>query len=401
VTLGVAISIPLANCKSIYNHQIMIPRRVTEVVRERLKAYPAVSVVGPRQAGKTTLAKSLGGEYYDLELEADRLRLDVEWPALADSEKLVVLDEAQAWPEVFPRLRSTIDEDRRRDGRFLLLGSVSPSLMEQVSESLAGRLSVVELTPFLMVELEDVAIDRLWLRGGYPDGGVLGTKRFPQWQRDYLELLTQRDLPNWGLPARPAVTRRLIAMIAAVDGQLWNASQIGKSLGLSHPTVNTYLDYLEGAFLLRRLPAFRANVRKRLTKSPKCFWRDRGLLHSLMNVDSRSDLLRSPWVGTSWEGFAIEQIIGTLRANDRTFEPYYLRTSDQREVDLVLDFGRKRWAIEIKLTSNPTPRDMQRLNDTADMIDATRRILVSRTTLSASKGEVSSLSLKELLNELS
>jgi predicted AAA+ superfamily ATPase len=120
-----------------------------------------------------------------------------------------------------------------------------------------------------------------------------------------------------------------------------------------------------------------------------------------MNVDSRSDLLRSPWVGTSWEGFAIEQIIGTLRANDRTFEPYYLRTSDQREVDLVLDFGRKRWAIEIKLTSNPTPRDMQRLNDTADMIDATRRILVSRTTLSASKGEVSSLSLKELLNELS
>lgn len=377
----------------------MIKRLVADVLRERLERYPAVALVGPRQAGKTTLAKSFSARYYDLELEADRVRLDVEWPMLGSGDAPVVLDEAQAWPEVFPRLRATIDEDRT-NGRFLLLGSVSPSLMVQVSESLAGRLSIVELTPFLASEVDDVPMDRLWLRGGYPDGGVLGGKRFPQWQRDYIELLTQRDLPNWGLPARPAVTRRLIRMIAAVNGQFWNASQIGKGLGLSHPTVNTYLDYLEGAFLVRRLPSFRANIRKRLTKSPKCYWRDSGILHALMNVGNRDELMQSPWVGTSWEGFAIEQIIGTLQSSNRTFEAFCFRTSDQRELDLVLDFRADRWAIELKLTTNPSPHDLARLNETADLIDASRRVLVSRTTRSAHTERVSSVSLTEFLESI-
>ncbi len=158
----------------------MIQRAAGQLLRERLEAYPAVALIGPRQAGKTTLARVIGGKYFDLEQEADRLKLDLQWPALVKQNELVIMNEAQTWPEVFPRLRGAIDARRRRNGRFLILGSVSPALMSRVSESLAGRLSLVELTPFLVEEVPDVPLDSLWLRGGYPDGGVLGQRRFPQ-----------------------------------------------------------------------------------------------------------------------------------------------------------------------------------------------------------------------------
>jgi len=333
-------------------------------------------------------------------VEEDRVRLDVEWPALLAARRLVVLDEAQSWPAIFPRLRSAINADRKRRGRFLLLGSVSPALMQQVSESLAGRLSMVELSPFIAGELVRVPLDRLWLRGGFPDGGVLRERAFPQWQIDYLSLLVQRDLPNWGLPARPAVTQRLAAMIAAVHGQIWNASQLAASLGLTHPTINTYLDYLEGAFLVRRLPAYRANLKKRLTKSPKVYWRDSGLLHAILGVHTHEELLRRPWVGASWEGFVIAQTLDTLRALGRSFQAYYFRTSDRCEIDLVLDFGRETWAVEIKLTSNPSADDWARLDKTSDMIRADRRILVTRTRRSASSRSHASLGLQEFLETL-
>ena len=334
---------------------------------------------GSRQSGKTTLARSLGGHYFDLEQAPDRLRLDLEWQSLIVSRQLVILDEAQVWPEVFPRLRGAIDADRKRHGRFLLLGSVSPALMTQVSESLAGRLSIVELSPLLLAELPTVASrERAWLHGGYPDGGVLDGKGYPRWQQDYLALLTQRDLPNWGLPARSQTTQRLLQMLAATNGQEWNASQIGKSLGLSYHTVNGYLDYLEGAFLVRRLPAFYANIRKRLVKRPKVYWRDSGLLHALMNVSDAAQLLNQPWIGASWEGFVIDQVITTLQSLDVAAQAFYLRTSDQAEIDLVIETGKQRWALEIKLTTNPSPVDMAKLNANADLIKADRRILVSR-----------------------
>ena len=279
----------------------MLARKITAVLSARQRSYPAVAVVGPRQCGKTTLARSLGGRYFDLEQEPDRLRLDLEWENLANGRELIILDEAQTWPEVFPRLRGTIDRDRKRNGRFLLLGSVSPSLMARVSESLAGRLAIVALTPLLQSELgNESQRQRVWLCGGYPDGGVLDGRGFPVWQRNYLDLLTQRDLPNWGLPAHAQTTRRLLQMLAAVHGQEWNASQVGKSLALSYHTVNSYLDYLEGAFLVRRLPAYRANIRKRLVKRPKVYWRDTGLLHALLNVSDQAALLSQPWVGASW-----------------------------------------------------------------------------------------------------
>lgn len=357
----------------------MLHRQVQRLIRKRLALYPAVALTGPRQCGKTTLAKAMGGHYFDLEQESERLRLDLSWDEVVRGKRLVILDEAQSWPRVFERLRGAIDHDRKRAGRFLLLGSVSPVLMTQVSESLAGRLSLVELTPLLITELETAASrGRRWLCGGYPDGGVLRRRAYPQWERDYLTLLTQRDLPAWGLPSKPQATERLLRMLAALHGQTWNASQVGQSLGISYHTANSYVDYLVGAFLIRHLPAYQANIRKRLVKSPKVFWRDTGLLHALLGVSDEGALLAQPWVGASWEGYVIEQAIGALSSRGVSFEPYYLRTSDQRELDLVLDLGTERWAIEIKLTSSPSPGDMRRLDTTADLIDASRRFLVCR-----------------------
>jgi predicted AAA+ superfamily ATPase len=358
----------------------MIRRLIQNQVMESLTLYPAVALVGPRQCGKTTLAQSIGGAYFDLEQQSERLRLDLEWDVLVSGKDLVILDEAQSWPDVFARLRGAIDHDRKRMGRFLLLGSVSPSLMIQVSESLAGRLSLVELTPFLLSELETKASRaRRWLCGGYPDGGVLEPKQYPRWQLDYLTLLTQRDLPTWGLPAKPQTMDRLLRMLAALHGQVWNASQVGQSLGLSYHTVNSYLDYLAGAFLIRRLPSYQANIRKRLVKSPKVYWRDCGLLHAVMNVSDERALFAQPWVGASWEGFVIEQALGELSSLGRNFSAFYFRTGDLHELDLVLDFGNELWAIEVKLTSSPTSEDMARLDKAADMIKASRRFLVTKT----------------------
>jgi uncharacterized protein len=357
----------------------MIRRKLATLVQQRLRKYPAVALIGPRQAGKTTLARSLGGVYFDLEQEKDRLRLDLQWDDNLSRKDLVILDEAQAWPEIFPRLRGAIDADRTRVGRFLILGSVSPVLMVHVSESLAGRLSLVELTPLLSAELSQVPLVRMWCRGGYPEGGALHRQRFPQWQRDYLDLLMQRDLPTWGLPAKPQMTQRLVRMLAATHGQTWNASQVGQSLGVSYHTVNSYLDYLAGAFLIRRLPPYHANIGKRLVKSPKVYWRDSGLLHAVMHVTDEEDLLGRPWVGLSWEGFVIEQILGMLQSAGREHEAFFFRTSDQHEIDLVVGFGKYLCAIEVKLTTAPAPEDLVRLQRAADYIQAEKRILVSQT----------------------
>jgi predicted AAA+ superfamily ATPase len=358
----------------------MLVRRITRELRKRLAAYPAVALLGPRQSGKTTLGQSLGGAYFDLEQEPERLRLNLEWDDRVAARDLLILDEAQTWPEVFPLIRGAIDRERKRNGRFLLLGSVSPSLMTQVSESLAGRLSQIELTPFLWTELKKPTVEkRLWLCGGYPDGGILAPRRYPRWQLDYLALLAQRDLPVWGLPAKPQVTDRLLRMLAAVHGQVWNASQLAQSLGLSYK---------------------QPNVRKRLVKSAKIYWRDTGLLHAILNVPDHRALLFQPWVGASWEGFVIEQVLGELSSQGRMFDPYYFRTSDGYELDLVLDFGTERCAIEVKLTTSPSPADMNRLGKVADMIGVSRRFLVSQTRRSTGDDVRASCNLPGLLKRL-
>ncbi len=307
------------------------------------------------------------------------MRADLEWPTLTGGDQLVTFDEAQTWPELFGRLRGAIDSDRKRNGRFLLLGSVSPALMTRVSQSLAGRLALLELTPLTLSELPDPKQrERHWLVGGYPDGGVLIPSCFPTWQRDYLDLLIYRDLPQWGLASKPAVTQRLVRMLAAAHGQEWNASQIGKGLAVSYHTVDSYVSQLEGAFLVRRLPAYSANIRKRLVKRPKLYWRDCGLLHAILNVADRETLLSQPWVGASWEGYVVEQVLAELRNTGRGFEAYHLRTSDQREIDALVEVDSELWALEIKLTTRPSPRMLARLDANADMVGADRRILVCR-----------------------
>lgn len=379
----------------------MLDRAIFAETRSRLAAFPAVALVGPRQCGKTTLAKALRGQYFDIEQPQDRLRLDVEWDALTSGKELLILDEAHTWPELFPRLRGAIDQQRKRRGRFLLLGSIAPSLMEQVSESLAGRLSIVELTPLLWGELTNQKQrDRLWLCGGFPDGGVLAPKSFPRWQHDYLRLLTQRDLPAWGLPAKPQVTQRLTAMLAALHGQTWNGSDVGRSMGLSYHTVNDYLDYLVGAFLIRRLQPYSANIGKRLVKSPKIYWRDSGLLHAQLGVANRTELLRHPRVGASWEGFVMEQILGALSSRGVEANPYFFRTSDRHELDLLLEVGAQLWAFEVKLTSSPSPADVRRLEKTAAMVDANRAILVSNVKQPSAGKQVISCNLPDLLAEI-
>jgi predicted AAA+ superfamily ATPase len=215
-----------------------------------------------------------------------------------------------------------------------------------------------------------------------------------------LDLLAQRDLPAWGLPAKPQVTQRLLRMLAAAHGQVWNASQVGQSLGLSYHTVNSHLDYLVGAFLIRRLPPYHANIGKRLVKSPKMYWRDTGLLHALMNVADEEDLLGRPWAGVSWEGFVIEQILGALRCAGREFEAFFLRTSDRVEIDLVLSFGKHLCAIEVKLTTAPAPEDLAKLSRTADHIKADKRILVSQTTENITRSGNVSCNLSWLLANL-
>lgn len=362
---------------------------------------PAVALGGPRQSGKTTLAKSLGGRYYDLENPADQTRCDLEWNSIVHCKELTVFDEAQSWPPLFPRLRAAIDLDRRRNNRFLLLGSVSPVLMKNVSESLAGRLALCELTPFLLPELSPKKQTDLWLMGGYPDGGVLGGRSFPRWQRDYLTLLARRDFPAWGLPTKPLATERLFKMLAACHGQILNASEIGRGLGLSYHTVSDYLEFLVNSYLIRLLPPFSGNLRKRLIRSPKLYWRDSGLFHSLMGATTWPILMTMPWVGFSWEGWAIEQILGWLQTTDQWFEASHFRTQEGLELDLVIQFPKERWAFEMKLTTAPTPEDLQKLNKAADLINADRRVLLSRTLSHQDDGKTMSTNLPHLLTLLS
>lgn len=364
----------------------MQTRELSALIRKRLERFPSACIVGPRQCGKTTLAKSLSPHYFDLEHLPDRLRLDTQWSEMMESKEPVVFDEAQCWPELFTRLRSEIDMKRQRKGRFILLGSVSLELMKQVSESLAGRLAVVELTPLHAAEMPKVNLDRLWKQGGFPEGGVLDREEGFEWHSSYLKLMARRDLPLWGLPADPGMTERLFKLIAAKHGSIQNASDIGAGLGVSHHTVQNYLHYLEGAFLIRRLQPYAFSAEKRLIRTPKIYWRDTGLLHRLRGVSAKSPLTSMPWVGESWEGWIIEQILACYSSRGIEVEPYFFRDRDGLECDLVLDIEGKRELIEIKLGSHPAPQDLTKLRKIQAIIGADRLVLLTKCKDVVTKG---------------
>lgn len=332
-------------------------RRIEAKVRESLAAFPAVAVVGPRQCGKSTLARALIGRrkdavYLDLERPSDRRRLaEPELFFDLHRNQLVCLDEIHRVPELFAVLRGVIDADRR-PGRFLVLGSASRDLLRQSSESLAGRIAYLELTPFLLAEMpvRIRSIESLWLRGGFPESvlarsGVISS----QWRRDFVRTFLERDVPQFGVRIPSGSIERLWRMCAHHHGQLLNQSRLGESLGVSHTTIRSYLELLAATFMVRLLPPLLPNLKKRLVKSPRLFVRDSGILHTLLDIETHDDLLGHPVRGASWEGWVIENVLGSLP----DWRGYYYRTASGAEVDLVLEKGQRRVAIECKASAAP------------------------------------------------
>ena len=339
----------------------MIERNLQHVVQQRLRQYPAVALLGPRQVGKTTLAKTIAAQYpgamlLDLERESDRAA--VERPELffaAHRDRLVVLDEVQLVPQLFTALRPEIDADRRA-GRFLMLGSASGELLRQSGESLAGRVSYLELTPLLAAELgSDLAgLQSLWLRGGFPMSYLATDDEASTiWRHDFIRTFLHRDLPDMGLRVPAETMRRFWQMLAHLQGQTFNASQLGLSLGgASHTTTARYLDALVDTMMVRRLPPHLPNIGKRLDKSPKVYLRDSGLLHAMLGLASVRDLQGHAIAGASWEGFVVEQVAAGLPPDAQLS---FYRTAAGAEVDLVIEHGAKKVAVEIKFSSAPKP----------------------------------------------
>ena len=333
----------------------MITRNKQQTVVERLDQFPAVALLGPRQVGKTTLAGLIaeGREsvYLDLEAAPDRQKLADPLGYLSSHEdKLVILDEVHRMPGIFQTLRGLIDQGRRRGrktGRFLLLGSASIDLLKQSGESLAGRIAYVELSPLDNLEVGADDRDTLWTRGGFPDSFLAKSDEASAvWRENFIRTYLERDIPQLG-PRVPAETlRRFWIMLAHAQGSLLNAAQLARSLAIDGKTIARYLDLLVDLLLVRRLPPYHANVGKRLVKSPKAYVRDSGIVHALLGLESREDVLSHPVAGGSWEGFVLENLLSA--APERASASFY-RTSAGAEIDLLLHVpGGEVWAIEIK-----------------------------------------------------
>ena len=384
----------------------MIPRRLEPVVQERLSHLPAVVLLGPRQSGKTTLAHAIAAGrdsiYLDLESPVDREKLaDASFYLSRHEDKVVILDEVQRLPELFSTLRGLIDQGRRRGrtaGRFLLLGSASADLLRQ-SETLAGRVAYIELSPFDVLETPDDQRDRLWVRGGFPESFLaVDESRSFAWRQDFIRAYLERDIPQLG-PRIPATTLyRFWTMLAHVQGGLFNAAQLARGLSVDGKTVARYLDLMADLLLVRRLQPFQANIGKRLVKSPKVYVRDSGIVHALLNIGSHEALLGHPVAGASWEGFVVENLMAA--APPRTV-PLFYRTAAGAEIDLLLEMpGHGIWAIEIKhgLTARPEKGFFVACDD----LEPTRRFVVnSGTERYAVCAGLEAIGLRDLMTMLS
>jgi uncharacterized protein len=324
-------------------------------IRKSLRRSPVVALIGPRQCGKTTLARSIAGTtaaggYFDLERPADLARLDQPATALERLRGLVVIDEVQRRPDLFPVLRVLADRARAQ-ARFLVLGSASPELIRQGSETLAGRIAFVEMGGFDLGEVGAGTLERLWIRGGFPRSFLARSSADSvSWREDFMRTFLERDLSAMGVGVPPPALRRLWMMIAHYHAQIWNASEIGRSLGEAHTTVRRHLDLLTGALVVRQLPPWFENIGKRQIKSPKVYVRDSGLLHALLDVPSRSALEGHPKCGASWEGFVLEQAIAV--AGERN--AFFWGTQAGAELDLLLAIGGRRVGVEMKYADAPT-----------------------------------------------
>ncbi len=326
-------------------------------VARLLRRSPVVALLGARQVGKTTLARRIATAergrvtMFDLENPTDVARLADPMLALQDLRGLVVLDEIQRRPELFPVVRVLVD--RPRSGvRFLVLGSASPDLLRQTSESLAGRIAFYELPGFSMLELGPAVLERLWLRGGFPRSYLARSGRASfEWRRDFIRTFLERDLPQFGVRIGAQTMHRFWRMLAHYHGQVWNASELSRAFGVADTTVRHYLDVLEATFMVRALLPWKANVRKRQVKAPKVYLTDSGILHALLDVDTISTLQGHPKVGASWEGFMLETVLHYLGVWRE--QCYFWRTHAGAELDLLVVRGRQRLGFEFKRTTAP------------------------------------------------
>ena len=335
-------------------------RIVQALSRNRVTA-----LAGPRQVGKTTLARSFldadHPNYFDLENPLSLARLSEPMTALSPLRGLVVIDEIQRLPELFPVLRVLADREDA-PARFLLLGSASPALLRASSESLAGRIEVIEVGGFVLEETGTDSADMLWLRGGLPRSFLADTDADSRtWRQQLLQALAERDLPQLGAALAPAALLRFLAMLAHYHGQIWNAAEPARSLGISELTVRRYLDLLTGAYLVRQLPPWFANIGKRQVRSPKIYWRDCGLLHQLLGIADRQALLAHPRSGASWEGFVLEHMLQRLQPD----ETYFWATHTGAELDALFIKDGRRLGLEIKRADAPrlTPSMRHALHD--------------------------------------
>jgi len=385
----------------------MIARILTNQLQERLRTTPVVALLGSRQVGKTTLAQSLEFEkathYLDLERPSDLAKLaDPELYLSSLSDHLVVLDGIQRVPDLFPVLRVLVDERRRageKAAHFLLLGSASPDLLQQSSETLAGRISYMELTPFQLTELDNPAekLDLHWERGGYPESYLAtNSEQSLQWRENFIKSYVERHLPQQGIDSNPIVLRRLCTMLAHQHSGTVNLSKTGGSLGIDGKTVRRYVDLLEGLYLLRSLPPWQTNSGKRLIKTPKIFWRDSGILHALAGLHDREQLLGHPLCGPSWEGYCLEQIITSLPSG---VVCSHYRTRAGAEIDLVVEFPNGDIvAVEIKRTLSP--KLSRGLVESMETSQATHgRIIIPKGEPFPLSKSVKSMGLNELLGQ--
>ncbi len=326
-------------------------------VQTALMRFPVVGIIGARQAGKTTLARAVAKRHrgpvthFDLEDSADLARLADPRLALGDLRGLIILDEIQRRPEIFPTLRVLADRRPRRV-RFLVLGSASPDLLRQGSESLAGRIHYHELKGLSLSDVGRTRLKRLWLRGGFPRSFLARSEtESVAWRRALIRTFLERDLPQLGVQIPAETLRRFWTMVAHVHGQTWNASEFGRAFGMADTTVRRYLDLLTATFLVRQLQPFHENLAKRQVKAPKLYVSDSGLLHSLLGLQDERDLEGHPKVGASWEGFALDQMVRHMGA--RAEDCYFWATHAGAKLDLLIVRGRRRWGFEVKKTSAP------------------------------------------------
>lgn len=338
----------------------MIPRNLTSQLIDSLEHAPAVALLGPRQVGKTTLALEVGKQqnalYLDLESEQDCAKLEQAELYLADHQnRLVIIDEIHRAPGLFPVLRGLIDKSRqagRQSGQYLLLGSASLDLMKQSGETLAGRITYLELPPLQLLEVGASSFDQLWVRGGYPDSLLAADdNRSLRWRQDFIRTYLERDIPQFGPRIASETLRRFWGMLAHHQGGLLNIAQFARNLGVDAKTAASYLDLLVDLLLVRRLQPWHANLGKRLVKTPKVYVRDSGLVHALLAIPDKETLLAHPVVGQSWECFVIENL---LACAPHEVQGYFYRTSGGAEIDLLLVWQNgSKWAIEVKRSLAP------------------------------------------------